>query len=63
MNLCEKLSYGLLSYLFDICFICKSAHNAGTRICSLYFNQVNARGRLAGWWQKPADLLLWAVGQ
>ena len=63
MNLRGKLSYGLLCYLFDICFICKSAHNAGARICSLYFNQVNARGRLAGWWQKPADLLLWAVGQ
>ena len=34
MDLFGKLSYGLLSYLFDICFICKSAHNAGTRIYS-----------------------------
>ena len=58
VNLYGKLSHGLLSYLFDICFICKSAHNAGTRIYSPYFNQFNARGRLAGWWQKPADLLI-----
>ena len=41
----------------DLIFVLqKCAHNAGTRIYSWYFNQLNVGGRSAGWWQTPVDL-------